>query len=202
MDKVFQIFKAGKHTAMNGKVLEFSDSALKLAADSYPPPGGRLAPLTLGHPDNDQPILGQVKRLFFKDGGLYAHADVFGPLVSAVREGRYKNVSASFFFPSHPQNPAPGAYGLKHVGFLGAIPPAVRGMEQPAFSESGGGAICFSEGCDLADCAQEAVAACPVPAGWSIDPEAASLYALADEYRRGCPALTFSEAAQFAAAHY
>jgi hypothetical protein len=51
-----------------------------------------------------------------------------------VRDGRFKKISSAFYAPSHPRNPVPGVYYLKHVGFLGAMPPAVKGMRDPAFS--------------------------------------------------------------------
>ena len=45
-----------------------------------------------------------------------------------VRAGRFKKVSASFYTPDSPHNPVPGVYYLRHVGFLGAQPPAVKGL--------------------------------------------------------------------------
>jgi len=51
-----------------------------------------------------------------------------------VNKGRYKKISASFYSPNYPFNPAPGSYYLKHVGFLGAVPPAVKGLGDARFS--------------------------------------------------------------------
>lgn len=193
MDKVFQIFKSGKHTAMNGIVFNVSDVELNFMAAYYPPTGGRLAPLTLGHPANDSPVMGYVQRLFFKNGGLFAHADVSDSLVDKVRRGYFKHVSASFFLTDHPQNPRPGAYSLKHVGFLGSVPPAVRGMEPLAFSETGWGVVYDSERRATVEFMEEH----PAPAGYA-KPYSMGLYGLAKEYQRVCPSLSFAEAEQLA----
>ena len=45
-----------------------------------------------------------------------------------VAAGRYKKRSASFYTADHPSNPTPGKPYLRHVGFLGAQPPAVKGL--------------------------------------------------------------------------
>ena len=47
-----------------------------------------------------------------------------------VEAGRYKKISASFFGPDVAGNPVPGTYYLKHVGFLGATAPAVKGLNR------------------------------------------------------------------------
>jgi phosphoglycolate phosphatase-like HAD superfamily hydrolase len=52
-----------------------------------------------------------------------------------VEAGRYRYVSASFYPPSDPNNPKPGNWYLRHIGFLGAQPPAVKGLA-PAFAEA------------------------------------------------------------------
>lgn len=203
MDKVFQIFRSGAHTAMSGVTRIFSDDDLRMIAATYPQDEKR-APLTLGHPDDDLPVLGRVKRLFFKRGGLFAHADVSGTLIGLVREGRYKNLSAAFYAPGHPQNPSPfpRVYSLKHVGFLGANPPAVRGMEPLGFSEPSEGIVCCFSGCDLERCADELPGGFLAHPDCRADPERLGLWSLAEEYRRGCPTLSFAEAAQLANGYF
>ncbi|MDO8890228.1 MAG: hypothetical protein Q8N54_01130 [Sulfurimicrobium sp.] len=195
MEKAFQIFKSGRHTTMAGVPLDFSDEDLKMTAASYPPKG-RIAPLTLGHPKNDLPVMGRVKSLFFKNGGLYAYADVYDSLVNLVREGRYKNLSAKFSPPTHPNNPVPGVYSLIHVGFLGASAPAVRGMEQPSFSDHMEGNACFSMECELGNC--DTFGGFNAPAGLTADPAGMRIYELAKTYQRAAPSLTFFEAARMA----
>ena len=55
-----------------------------------------------------------------------------------VAAGRFKKRSASFYTPDSPNNPKPGVYYLRHVGFLGAQPPAVKGLKEVAFAEDDG----------------------------------------------------------------
>ncbi len=50
-----------------------------------------------------------------------------------VKAGRFKSRSASFYHPDNPNNPKPGVYYLRHVGFLGAQPPAVKGLKAVEF---------------------------------------------------------------------
>jgi hypothetical protein len=64
---------------------------------------------------------------------------------AAVRAGRYKKVSASFWPPGHPNNPVPDSYYLRHVGFLGAHAPAVKGLRAIEFGAAEEGVIEFSE---------------------------------------------------------
>ncbi|MDP2829205.1 MAG: hypothetical protein Q8O37_11435 [Sulfuricellaceae bacterium] len=199
MDKIFQIFKPGSHTAMNNDKHEFSEAALSLTASTYPHSKG-LAPLTLGHPADNQPELGIVKKLIYKNRCLYAVADVSDRLISLVREGRYKNLSAKFWPPNHPLNPVPGVFSLVHVGFLGAHPPAVRGMEKLAFSEStGDGGACFAVACELGNCAQPGTASGFVlPRGFSVDPASALVYERAKALQQGAHSLAFCDMARIA----
>lgn len=140
--KTFQIFKAGTFTAMAGQTLNFSEHDIARMAAAYSE-NKRPANLVLGHPGNDLPAYGAVKKLFNKDGILYAIADVTDALIGLVRKGAYLNVSAAFITPSSPENPEPGYWFLRHVGFLGAMGPAVKGLADLNFSERGG--VCFSE---------------------------------------------------------
>ena len=62
-----------------------------------------------------------------------------------VRKGRYKKVSASFYPPNHPSNPQPENWYLRHVGFLGAHPPAVKGLAAINFADDEDGVVSFGE---------------------------------------------------------
>ncbi len=52
-----------------------------------------------------------------------------------VASGKFKKVSAAFYLPDSPNNPHKGVLSLRHVGFLGAMPPAVKGLKQVEFAE-------------------------------------------------------------------
>ena len=62
-----------------------------------------------------------------------------------VEKGRFKKISSSFYLPDSPNNPCPGNLYLRHVGFLGAMPPAVKGLRNPEFAENEQGVVDFSD---------------------------------------------------------
>lgn len=130
-----EIFKPGKHTAMSGAVLDFSESDLQAMVDAYDP-AIYDAPLVVGHPKLDAPAYGWVKSLSFAEGIVNAEPqDVDAEFAELVKAKRFKKVSASFFAPDSPRNPKPGTYYLRHVGFLGAQPPAVKGLKSVNFAD-------------------------------------------------------------------
>ena len=66
-----------------------------------------------------------------------------------VAAGRFKKIFASFYSPDAPANPVPGVYYLRHVGFLGAQPPAVTGLRSPEFADNEAGVVEFADWGDL-----------------------------------------------------
>jgi hypothetical protein len=138
-------FKAGRHTTMGGEVIEFSEADLAATAAAYNPALSR-APLVVGHPKTDDPAQGWVAGLAANERGLFAQADQLDPaFTEAVRAGRYGAVSAKFYRPTDAANPVPGVWYLRHVGFLGAAAPAIKGLDAPQFSDDGDG-VCFADG--------------------------------------------------------
>lgn len=143
--KPLQIFKPGRHTAMSGQAIEFSESDLQATVAAYDP-AKHEAPIVVGHPKTDSPAYGWVQSLAFADGGIDAMpAQVNADFAEMVDAGAFKKVSASFYSPDAPQNPVPGVYYLRHVGFLGAQPPAVKGLRSPSFADTEEGVVEFSE---------------------------------------------------------
>lgn len=144
-NKPIQIFKAGKHTAGSGITLSFSETDLTASANAYDP-AVHEAPLVIGHPKTDGPAYGWVKSLKFSEAGLEAEPDqVNADFAEMVKQGAFKKISASFYTPESSANPVPGVYYLRHVGFLGAEPPAVKGLRAPEFNEADEGVVEFSE---------------------------------------------------------
>lgn len=148
MSKSIQIFKPGKHTAMSGVSLEFSESDLAASAKAYDPSICE-APLVIGHPKLDAPAYGWVRSLSFADGLNAEPHQVDAAFSEMVSAGRFKKVSASFYAPDSPSNPVPGVYYLRHVGFLGAQPPSVKGLKPVEFSDAEQGVVEFSEWDDV-----------------------------------------------------
>lgn len=134
--KPIQIFKPGKHVAASGDSFNFSESDVAATIAAYDP-ALHEAPIVVGHPRHDLPAYGWIKSLAFADGALAAETQQVDPaFAELVDAGRYKKISASFYHPESPSNPVPGVYYLRHVGFLGAQPPAVKGLRNPEFNEA------------------------------------------------------------------
>ena len=148
-----QIFKSGRHTDMHGRTFEFSDSDLRATAAAYDP-SKHEAPLVVGHPKLDDPAHGWVQALTFAQGALLAEPIQVNPeFAQCVRDGAFKKMSASFYGPDSPANPVPGVYYLRHVGFLGATAPAVKGLRSASFADDEQGVVSFSEYDDVTNAA-------------------------------------------------
>ncbi|WP_143326110.1 peptidase [Vandammella animalimorsus] len=130
-----EIFRAGRHTDINGVERQFTDADLQGMASGYDPKLHE-APLVVGHPRTDDPAYGWVQGLKVAAGKLVAiPRQVQAAFGEAVQSGAYKKVSAAFYAPTDKHNPTPGQWYLRHVGFLGAMPPAIKGLEGAAFGE-------------------------------------------------------------------
>lgn len=144
MDKPINIFRAGRHVSLEGEELSFSEQDLAASAKAYDP-AKHEAPLVVGHPRLDAPAYGWVKALSFAQGDLDAIPNqVDADFAELIKQGKFKHVSASFYLPDAKQNPVPGVFYLRHVGFLGAAAPAVKGLRPVSFGESEEGVVEFS----------------------------------------------------------
>ncbi|PTM95067.1 hypothetical protein C7449_104130 [Mycoplana dimorpha] len=136
-------FRAGRHTSSSGQTLTFTERDLDAIAASYDP-RTHEAPIVVGHPKTDAPAYGWIERVIAKSDGLHAiPRQVNAEFSELVQQGAYKKVSAAFYPANAANNPKPGAPYLRHVGFLGAEPPAVKGLSAVQFSE--GEALLFAE---------------------------------------------------------
>jgi hypothetical protein len=143
--KLLEIFREGKQTASNGMTLDFSESDLKACVEAYDP-SVHEAPLVVGHPKAEDPAYGWVKSLDFQDGILKAEPKQVNPeFAEIVDKGSYKKISSSFYLPDSPANPKPGVLYLRHVGFLGAQAPSIKGLKTASFGEQEEGVVEFSD---------------------------------------------------------
>lgn len=138
--------RPGTFVARDGSKHTFSEADVRDIVDSYDPAKHR-APLVIGHPQHDSPAWGWVKQLAFNgQGGVEYQADGVMPEFSGwVNEGRWNQQSVALYPKDHPQNPTPGKFHLRHVGFLGAQPPAIKGYPCPSFAAGEAGVIEFSD---------------------------------------------------------
>ncbi|MBV4551719.1 peptidase [Pseudomonas sp. SWRI102] len=140
------IFKPGTHTAQCGTTYNFTEADLTATVAAYNP-SLHEAPLVIGHPQHDAPAAGWVKSLSATAHGLIAEPQqIDASFAEQIAKGSYKKISASFYHPTAANNPVPGVYYLRHVGFLGAQPPAVKGLRPIELAEGEPGVIEFSEG--------------------------------------------------------
>lgn len=140
------VFKPGTHTAVDGRKLTFTLENCIDLAESYDPSVSE-APAVIGHPKLTAPAYAWAKSFEVKDGLVYAQLDQINPeFAEAYNAGSYKKRSLSIYLPDSPGNPKPGHYYARHIGFLGAAAPAIKGLPDASFTESDGeqGAAEFS----------------------------------------------------------
>jgi hypothetical protein len=134
-DTRIEIFRPGTFTSVEGVTVSYSAEDLAGIAGAYDP-ALFDAPLVVGHPALDDPAYGWVDRLEMDGDRLVAvPRDVVPAFADLVAAKQYKKVSAQLYPANHPANPVPGKTYLKHVGFLGAAAPAVKGLRSVSFSE-------------------------------------------------------------------
>lgn len=132
------VFAPGTHTAMDGRTITFTSENCIDLANSYDPSVSE-APFVIGHPSLTAPAYGWAERLEFRDGIVYAAPRQVNPaFAEAFNAGSYKKRSLSIYQPDSPGNPKPGHYYARHVGFLGAVPPGVKGLPDAQFAEASG----------------------------------------------------------------
>ncbi|MCO5250985.1 MAG: hypothetical protein M9949_06140 [Candidatus Kapabacteria bacterium] len=131
------IFKPGTHTDAAGNTRTWSDADVRNMVKMYneqSPAEKHDAPAVKGHPKTDDPALGWVDSLKYEGGQLWAKLrDMQKSFVEEVKSGAYKKVSVRLY----PNNM------LRHVGFLGAVPPAIKGLGDVELAEYEG--IFFNE---------------------------------------------------------
>lgn len=141
----FEIFATGRHTAMEGETLSFAEADLTATAAAYDP-AKHEAPICVGHPRHNLPAFGWIAGVEAHAGRLVATPKQVNPAFAGmVRAGSFKKVSAAFWAPDAPGNPTPGIWALRHVGFLGAQPPAVRGLAPVRFAGDDDGVVVFGD---------------------------------------------------------
>jgi len=124
--KWIEVFKTGKHTSGNGITKEYTEADLDAMVSLYNGQKEHVAPLVIGHPKTDDPAYGWTKELKRVGNKMLAYVDeVVDGIVDATRKGFYKKVSIAI-------NPN-GL--LRHIGLLGAVPPAVKGLAPVQFAE-------------------------------------------------------------------
>lgn len=154
-----RILKPGTFTDIHGTKVTFAQADLDQMIASYDA-ASDPAPIVVGHPTTDAPAYGWIGRLAMENGHLVAHPSEIAPaFAEVVAGGHYRKVSPQIYPPASPANPKPGQWYLQHVGFLGASPPAIKGMGTVAFAEDAGTTITLElKESEMIDQAPDAIA--------------------------------------------
>jgi len=126
-----EIFKAGRHTDSSGKTSSYTEKQLDEIAELYNAKTSESpayeAPVVKGHPKTNDPAYGWVEKLKRNGNVLLAKLkDVASEFIDEVKNGRFRRVSVALF---------PDMM-LRHIGFLGAATPAVKGLKPVNFDEA------------------------------------------------------------------
>jgi hypothetical protein len=120
--------RAGQFVDMHGSQVDLTPDLLSALAASYDP-AIYQAPLVIGHPQTNSPAFGHLARLEATPDGLFGEPINVDPAFkAAVTSGRYPQRSMSYWPADHPSSPTPGQPYLRHLGVLGATPPAIPGL--------------------------------------------------------------------------
>jgi hypothetical protein len=130
-----EIFKSGTHTDSAGNKKTWTDQELDAIVAKYNP-AEHEAPAAIGHPEHNAPAFGWVESLERKGNTLYAtFKDLVPEFVDMLKKGLFKKRSISIY-PD---------LTLRHVGFLGAMPPAIKGLADIKFNDAEATTIEFSD---------------------------------------------------------
>ncbi|MGB9106828.1 MAG: hypothetical protein WCC59_18885 [Terriglobales bacterium] len=125
-DQWLEIFRAGDYGAKGN----YSAADLQAIASSYDP-SSHEAPVTIGHPEMNAPAFGWVEKLKASGGTLLAKLRQVQPAFEdLVRRGSFKKRSVAFYRPD-----GGSQLRLRHLAFLGAQPPEVKGLADPQFAQ-------------------------------------------------------------------
>jgi hypothetical protein len=128
-----KVFTAGWHTDSRGNKREWTKDDLDRIVTSFDP-SFHEPPLVIGHPSDNAPAFGWI------DGIKRVGNDLFV---------RYRDVAAEFkewtdkkLFKKKSIAVYPDG-SLRHVGYLGAMPPAIKGLPDFAFQDNGREAVFY-----------------------------------------------------------
>lgn len=125
-----EAFKIGKVTDMNGGEHNYSESDLQDLNEGIQSQlaGGYKPPFVKGHPKLNEPRVASIVDSKIEDGVVKVKLDDVNPdFAEEVKSGGWKYVSSAVY-----QNLKKG---LRHLGALGAVGPAMKGMQELCFGE-------------------------------------------------------------------
>ncbi len=125
-DSWVHIFSAGTHTDSSGATATFSQADLDQMVANHEP-----VPNVLGHPEQDAPAYAWTEKLKRVGDHLYMKVKDLNPhFAKAVENKAFPNRSVSIKYSE-------SGWKLRHVGWLGAVPPALKNLQALAFAQEG-----------------------------------------------------------------
>ena len=130
MDGWDLVFRTGEHIDSNGnKRIWTTDDLDKIIATFQP--SYHEPPVVIGHPSDNAPAFGWVSGLKRVGESLYAqYRDVADEFKEWVGKKLFKKKSISVYPDGR----------LRHIGYLGAMPPAIKGLPDYQFNDGDKGA--------------------------------------------------------------
>lgn len=137
----WEIFKAGIHVDRKGRQKNWTVQDLDKVVERYDPLNYHEAPIVIDHNEESGPVVGGpaygwVEALKRSGDRLLAKfKQVVPEFQDLVNKGMFKKRSVKV----RPDGT------LLHVSFLGAAPPAIKGLKDHSFSEGDEDCFCYSE---------------------------------------------------------
>lgn len=129
LDDWFAIFRAGEQIDSKGRKRTFTEADLDSIVANHN--DEESAPFVFGHPKHNDPAYGWTASLKRDGDTLLAKGrDVVAEFETAVKKKMFPKRSISIV-------PEGDGWKLRHIGFLGARPPAVAGLGDIAFADDG-----------------------------------------------------------------
>lgn len=128
-DDPIEIFKAGTHTDSEGRKITITTADLDQMVNNFD--AEHPFPYVLGHPKDDAPAVGWAGSLSRDGDSLYVDesVDLNPEFVEACESKAFRNRSVSIM-------PGDDGYRVRHLGFLGAVPPAIKGLKPMQFNDA------------------------------------------------------------------
>ena len=145
MSVVIEAGKLGRQIDSRGVIKDFTPDFFDEVVSSYDPSRFK-APAIISHDTQgiaDDKLHTNKELSYGSAQSVKVEGDrlkiVFDKLSPKIKEhfdnGELLAVSPSFYHPDHSCNPTPGKWSLRHCAFLGATPPAIKGLNSPEFAD-------------------------------------------------------------------
>lgn len=125
-DRWIEVFRAGTHVSSSGDEVTFSQSDLDQMIVNHVL---FAAPAVIGHPKGNGPAYARVQEYKREGDRLFCKFQNVNPAFDAgVQSGAYYSRSLSVYKDKQ------HGWRVRHVGWLGDVPPAIDGLEPVSFS--------------------------------------------------------------------